>query len=90
MPGRQLLLSDGDDLGRMFSNPKPFTAWRSAASCAAAPLTVTVKVACTGLSRSLSSVAVQVTVVVPIGNADPEAGVHTTAGGVVSAERVAR
>jgi hypothetical protein len=50
-------------------------------------LTVTVKLVLTRLLRSLLSVAVQVTVVVPIGNTDPEAGVHTAVGGVVSSGR---
>jgi hypothetical protein len=40
--------------------------------------TVTVKLALTGLLRSSLSVAVQVTVVVPMGTVEPEAGVQTT------------
>ena len=45
-----------------------------------APLTVTVKVAVTGLFASPAAVAVQLTVVTPIGNSDPEAGRQFTAG----------
>jgi hypothetical protein len=42
--------------------------------------TVTVNVALTGLLASSQSVAVQVTVVVPIGKTEPEAGAQLTAG----------
>src|SRR5580693_1492830 len=62
--------------------PTPWTALYRSASCAAAPSTVMVKLVLTGLLRSLLSVAVQVTVVVPIGNTDPEGGLHTAAGGL--------
>jgi hypothetical protein len=45
-----------------------------------ASLTVTEKLECTGLLASSLSVAVQVTVVTPTGNVEPEAWSQTTVG----------
>ena len=57
----------------------PTAAIRSV-SCPAAPFTVTVNFAVTGLLRSSASTVVHVTVVVPIANSDPDAGRQPTVG----------
>src|SRR5579863_7611978 len=75
-------------LARLVPRPTPWTAWWRSASWASAPLTVTAKDVETGLFESSESVAVQVTVVVPIANGDPEAGEQAGTGPVVSSGSV--
>src|SRR5262249_20546359 len=59
---------------RLVPGPTPVTALPRSASCSSAPFTCTLKLAVAELP--CVSVAVQVTVVVPIGNALPEAGLQ--------------
>ena len=87
MPG-DLTLSQRDSPGQPLPPRLPSAAWYRSASCAAAPLTVTVKLADTGELMSSASVAVQETVVVPIPNTLPDFGVHTAAGALASSGSV--
>ena len=74
---------------RLLPGPTPLTSFARFASWSAAPATVTVKLAETVLGVSSASVAVQVTVVVPIANVEPDGVSQLTVAAVGSSGSVA-
>src|SRR5439155_20123473 len=69
---------------RLLERWSPLTVLTRSLTWAAAPLTVTVKLALTGLFVSSLSLALHVTLVVPMAKVAPEAGVQLTVGAGLS------